>query len=281
MDKNLTLGDLCKVYEEIESRRKLMPGVPVMARLDGKAFHTFTKGLERPFDSRLSGLMIDTTKYLIDKTQAKIGYTQSDEISLFWFEPDIKSQTYFDGRIQKLCSVLAGMASAKFTKELPHRIPERSDSVVCFDCRVWQVPSLKEVIMTFVWREDDATKNSISMAAEHYYSHNELMNKNSSEKQEMLWQKGVNWNNYPDFFKRGSYVKKFTELRDVTEEDLNRIPEAFRPSFLYRSVVKDFYMPPIRRVCNLEEVLMEDTLPSEREKNESTNTSISNLSSGM
>jgi len=168
MDENLTLGDLCKLFEEFESKRRTIPGLPVMARLDGKAFHTFTRGLKRPYDPRLSNLMVDTTKYLIEETQAKIGYTQSDEISLFWYEPDIRSQTYFDGRIQKLCSVLAATASAKFTKELPYRIPEKDSVIVRFDCRVWQVPSLEEVIMNFVWREDDATKNSISMAAEHY-----------------------------------------------------------------------------------------------------------------
>jgi len=272
MAEKLILGDRCKLYEDIEAKRKAMPGLPLMARLDGKAFHTFTKGLPRPYDPRLSELMIDTTKYLVEKTQAKIGYTQSDEISLFWYEPDITSEIYFDGRWQKLCSVLSGMASAKFTKELAQRIPERSESVVCFDCRVWQVPSISEVIMTYVWREDDATKNSISMAAEEYYSTKELMNKHSKDKQEMLWQKGINWNDYPVFFKRGTYVKRFTEERVLTKAELERIPLNHRPdedAVFTRSSVKVLDMPPIRRVMNLKEVLMDQVLPIESKDNES------------
>jgi len=97
------------------------------------------------------------------------------------------------------------------------------------------------------------------------------MNKNSSEKQEMLWQKGVNWNDHPPFFKRGSYVKRFTEERTLTSAELERIPEKHRPDpevRFMRSTVKVLDMPPIRRVSNLKEVFMEQAIPIERTKNE-------------
>lgn len=221
----MNLGDHCKELESQEAMRKALPGLPVMARLDGKAFHTFTRNMKRPYEPRLSSLMVATTSYLVEQLHARIGYTQSDEISLFWYITDPKSELPFGGRYQKLCSVLAGLASAYFNKNLGKFLPEKENNVVCFDCRVWQVPSMLEIIDNFVWREDDATKNSISMAAATYYSHKELLNKNSSEKQEMLWQKGINWNNYPPFFKRGIYVQRRNEEKELTQEELSRIPE--------------------------------------------------------
>jgi len=270
----MTLGDRCKALEDQEAMRKALPGLPIIARLDGRAFHTFTRGLKRPYDQRMSNLMIATTSFLVDELDARIGYTQSDEISLFWYVTDPKSELPFGGRFQKLCSVLAGLASAKFTKGIEFNIPEKEIArngeletdytVACFDCRVWQVPTIQDVIDVFVWREDDATKNSISMAADSVYSHKELLNKNSSDKQEMLWQKGINWNDYPDFFKRGTYVRRKTEERTLTTEELSRIPESHRPhadTTFMRSSVVTLNMPPIRKVTNLIDVLVNSAEP--------------------
>src|ERR1700722_9495140 len=202
------IGDRMKAYETTEAGRMFTPLLPVIARLDGKCFSKFKLGLARPYDERLSNLMIEVTKYLVQETVACAGFCQSDEISLAWYSDNTISQIYFNGRIQKMTSVLAAMCSVKFNKLLPFFIPEKSHLEPCFDCRVWQVPNLEEGANAFLWREFDATKNSISMAAQHYYSHKELMNKHTGEMQEMLWQKGVNWNDYPDFFRRGSYVQR-------------------------------------------------------------------------
>jgi tRNA(His) 5'-end guanylyltransferase len=126
--ENTNNGDRLKMIEQIEAGRKANNLKPLMVRLDGKAFHTFTKGLERPYDIRLSNLMIDTTSYLVSQTQALIGYTQSDEITLYYSNKE-NQQYMFDGKYQKICSVLAGMASAYFSKELSSRIPENSQQI--------------------------------------------------------------------------------------------------------------------------------------------------------
>jgi tRNA(His) 5'-end guanylyltransferase len=102
--------------------------------------------------------------------------------------------------------VLAGLASATFVKLARERIPQKTEPTPCFDCRVWQVPTRREALEVFVWREDDAVKNSISMAAGAFYPDAELRGKNSAAKQELLFQKGVNWSEYPAAFKRGTYL---------------------------------------------------------------------------
>lgn len=217
-------GDRMKLYEMAEAGRQLMPLLPVIARLDGKCFSSFTRGLERPYDARLSELMISTTTHLVSATNAACGYTQSDEITLGWYEPDFRSQIFFNGRVQKMASVLAAMCSVFFNRQLPERIPEKADRAPVFDCRVWNVPNIEEGANAFLWREQDATKNSISMAAHSYYSHAELHGKSGAEKREMLWQKGVNWNDYPDFFKRGVYVRRQVTRRRFTANELESLP---------------------------------------------------------
>ncbi len=211
---NDNFGDRMKLYEMSEAGRKLLPLLPVIARLDGRAFHGFVRGLERPYDQRLSHLMIETTKHLVRETNACCGYTQSDEITLAWYEADFASQLLFDGRVSKMTSILAALCSVYFNKRLPDLLPsEYARKMPIFDCRVWCVPNVTEGANAFLWREHDATKNSISMAARHYYSHNQLENKSGPEMQELLWRKGVNWNDYPVFFKRGTYVQRKNVIR--------------------------------------------------------------------
>lgn len=261
----MTIGDRCKAYEAAETERKAMRGIPLMARLDGKAFHTFTRGLERPYDERMSHCMVETTKYLVDKMHARVGYTQSDEITLMWWEEEQgPAQFPFDGKFHKLTSVLAGMASAKFTKMVQETLPNKANAVPCFDCRVWQVPTLNAAVEVFVWREDDAVKNSISAAAQSVYSHKELLGKHSGQQQEMLFQRGINWNDYPAFFKRGTYVQRKTSAKFLTEQELAKIPAKHRPAAdepVVRSSVVELGMPPIRKVLNIWEVLLHGTNP--------------------
>ena len=258
--ENDALGDIMKGYEMAYAGVKAMKGIPLLARLDGRSFHTFTKGLQRPYDQRLSECMIETTKYLVKETHAKVGYTQSDEISLVWHVPvESTSEYMFDGRIQKMTSVLAALASVKFAKLIAEKIPEKADKGPVFDCRVWQVPTLQLAADAFLWRELDATKNSISMAAHAYFSHKSLQGLNGSEKQERLWsEKGINWNDYPTFFKRGTYVQRRNHERELTEEERMAIAEAHRPApgtKFIRSSVDELDLPPARRVVNYTEVL--------------------------
>ena len=260
------LGDRCKKLEMAEAGRRSMPGLPLIARLDGRAFHTFTRNLERPYDARMSRLMIETTRFLVGELNARVGYTQSDEITLAWYEPSDSTSAYpFDGRYQKMTSVLAGLASAFFCKMMMSSMPEKQEATPCFDCRVWQVPTLKEALEVFVWREDDATKNSISMAASAYYDDATLKNKDGSAKQELLFQKGINWNDYPAFFKRGSYLGRRAIERQFTDEEWQRIPEAHRPprdQVITRHQIVELELPPIRKLANAIEVLFQNMKPT-------------------
>jgi tRNA(His) 5'-end guanylyltransferase len=219
------LGDRMKRYERAEAGRRLMPLAPALARLDGRAFHSFVRGLERPFDRRLSALMVEAATALVRETNAAVGYTQSDEITLAWLWDEFDSQIFFDGRIQKMTSTLAALGTAHFNRRLPAFLPaEYADRLPVFDCRVWSVPTLEEAANAFLWRELDATKNSISMAARAYYDHAQVHDRNCSEMQELLWQKGVNWNDYPTFFKRGTFVRRRKVQRPFTAVELAALP---------------------------------------------------------
>lgn len=232
-DKSDAFGDRMKFYEMAEAGRRVMSDrIPVVARLDGKGFSNFTRGLTRPYDKRLSDLMVDTTTFLVKLTNAVCGYCQSDEITLAWYSEDYDSQIWFDGRIQKMTSVLASKASVYFNRRLPDALPEKDKLILengefdgpVFDCRLWNVPNLDEGANAFLWRELDATKNAISMAARHYYSHKMLENKSGPEMQEMLFQKGVNFNDYPAFFKRGTYVQRKKIVGKLSIDDLEKLP---------------------------------------------------------
>lgn len=255
MPKYDSFSTRMKLYEMAEAGRRLMPLLPMCVRLDGNNFSRFTKGLARPYDKRLSDLMVALTNYLVRETGASIGYTQSDEISLVCYSDTFKSQVYFDGRKQKIESVLAAKASVFFNKLLPEHIPEKADWSPVFDCRVWNVPTKVEAVNTLLWREQDATRNSITMAAHEYYSHNELFKKNTKEMQAMLLDKDVNWNDYPAFFKRGSFVQKRKVVRRFTADELAKLPEKHaartNPDLeIERQEVMRVDMPPFGQVTN-------------------------------
>lgn len=256
-----------KRYERREAGRRLMSLLPICARLDGKRFSRFTRGLKRPFDERLSDLMVEVTRALVTETGARIGYTQSDEISLVWQADSDGYQIFMDGKIQKMTSILASMCTALFNKKLHASIPEKSGETPLFDARVWSVPNRAEAANSLLWRELDATKNSISMAAREYYSHSELQNKTGNEMQELLFQKGVNWNDYPSFFKRGTFVQRRASRRRFSAPEIEALPaqhEARRdPNLIVeRKEVVALSMPPFRSVTNRVEVIFLGVAPT-------------------
>ena len=255
------MGDRMKMYEGIEADRVLIPELPICVRVDGRAFHTFTRGMKRPYDTDMSNSMIDTMKFLVEETDACIGYVQSDEISLVL--SDMK-EPMFGGRVSKLTSVIASLATAKFNEIIHKYFPDKP--LATFDCRVWNVPNRTEASNTILWREFDATKNSISMAARAFYSDKQLMNKNSSQKQDMLMDKGINWNDYPTFFKRGTYARRVVYTRKMTQEEIDKLPpkhEArLKPDVkITRSCVKEIYMPIFSKVTNRNEVIFDNAEP--------------------
>lgn len=262
-----SLGDRMKFYEhEFAVHGKAMKGIPLLARLDGKSFHSFTRGMARPYSQPMSLCMIGTTKYLVDETNALVGYTQSDEISLLWFlEADSKSEYMFSGKGSKLISILAAKATAKFNQLVAEHMPEYSRRLPVFDCRLWQVPTKDEAVNAFLWRELDATKNSISMAAHSMFSHKSLHGMSGSEKQERMWkERGVNWNDYPAFFKRGTYVQRKVFEHVLDSATMEKIPEKHRANIsgpVLRSEVVTLDLPPIQKVSNRVEVLFNKQQP--------------------
>lgn len=260
------LGDRMKHYESMECGREFLPMLPIYARIDGRCFSKFTKGMERPYDKMLSDTMVAVTKFLVEETHALIGYTQSDEISLAWSSETYTSEVFFNRRIFKMTSSLAALASAKFNQLGLHIAAweARMKAIPTFDCRIYQVPNRDELANCFLWRELDATKNAISMAAQYYYSHKELHEKNGKEKQEMLFAKGVNFNDYPAFFKRGTYVRRVTTERPLTDEQRARIPADKRPpadQLFTRSAVETLDMPALPSIANRVAVICEAATP--------------------
>ena len=260
------LGDRMKEYEGAEAGRRLPTHLPVCVRIDGKRFSKFTQGLHRPFDERLSRLMVATTRHLMVESGALAGYTQSDEISLLFAPTAPNSEAYLDNRAQKLCSILASMATAYFNAHLGAAIPEKAGALAMFDCRAWSVPSEEEAANVFLWRELDATKNSVSMAARAYYGHGELHNKDAHEMREMLLKKGVDWHDYPAFFKRGTFLLRRSVTRRFSAEELEALPpkHAARrdPDLLVtRTLVEPTSVPPFTRVRNRAGVLFRGEEP--------------------
>jgi tRNA(His) 5'-end guanylyltransferase len=233
--------------------------------LDGKTFHTFTKGLKRPYDEGLSELMIATTKFLVEETNAVMGYTQSDEISLLLYQPSYKSSIYMSGRSQKINSVLAAKCSTFFSENLGQYLPAKDklppNKRPVFDCRCFNVPDKFEAVNAFLWREQDATRNSVSMAGQSMYSHKQLQNKSRREIQDLLHAKDVNWNDYPTFFKRGTYVQKKTMMLK-SEVLLSGLPEKHNlrknPELMVeRKKVVELELKPLSKVLNKIEVFFE------------------------
>jgi tRNA(His) 5'-end guanylyltransferase len=227
------LGQRMKTYYEEVPKFKLMRRTPVAIRIDGKAFHTFTRGFEKPFDEVLGRAMRETMKYLCENIQGCVlGYTQSDEITLILIDyQTFNTSAWFDYEIQKMCSIAASMATMAFNKffweesgeviKNAHyeKISESYKKYVeilmnarqkgaMFDARVFNIPK-EEVANLIYWRQLDATRNSIQMVGQANFSHKELQNKSCNDIQDMLMtQKGINWNDFPTHLKRGSCCVK-------------------------------------------------------------------------
>jgi tRNA(His) 5'-end guanylyltransferase len=274
----MNLGDYLKEFENVENGRKCLLGQPLLVRLDGRAFHTFTKDLKRPYDTRLSTLMSETSVYLVKHTQAHVAYTQSDEITLAWYLEDNRHEQkvfqrerrqvppkryeyFFDGRFQKLSSICAAMASTYFNKNLAKHLPEKANLMPIFDARAWSVPTLNDAYLNFLWREQDAIKNSITMAALALFPHKKLQNVNGLVKKQMLKQAGAPWEDMPTFFKRGVYVKRVDSNRLLTAEECKNIPIEHRPTGpTLRSDVQEVFFPELSSIENPEKYLFSKSL---------------------
>lgn len=227
------LGVRMKTFYEQIPKTKLMRRCPVAIRIDGKAFHTFTRGFHKPFDEVLIKSMQETMKYLCENIQGcVIGYTQSDEITLILVDyKKLTSSAWFDYKVQKICSIAASMATMAFNKAFVKEVKKYSfelsmgihtdeerrlldiydkaiDKGAMFDARCFNIPK-EEVTNLVYWRQLDASRNSIQMVGQANFSHKELHNKSCNDIQDMLMtQKGINWNDFPTYLKRGSCCVK-------------------------------------------------------------------------
>lgn len=202
------IGDRMKIYENVP-KLFLMKRSAVIVRLDGKAFHSFTKNMERPFDDRLIRIMQEVTGYLVKNVEGcKIGYTQSDEISLLLTDyTNLQTEAYFGNNLQKIVSITASMASVLFNKKY-REIFNDDTKIALFDSRAFNLPK-EEVVNYFIWRQQDCTRNSIQMVGRAYFSHKELKNVSCVNIQEMLFSKhNINFNDIDTYKKRGSCVYK-------------------------------------------------------------------------
>lgn len=211
--KEKTLGNRMKEYEAVTDT-KLIKGMPVIIRLDGRAFHTFTKGFNKPFDVVFNDCMTLTMQHLCENIGNCIfGYTQSDEITIVLFDKDEKSEAWFDNRLQKLTSLASSITTLYFNKMLfEYYNNQQEETISCkklfqatFDARAFNIPK-EDVCNNIIWRQNDAAKNSINSVAQSYFTHEELQGKNTSEMQDMLMlQHNYNWSkDTPTRFKRGS-----------------------------------------------------------------------------
>ena len=253
------LGNRMKEYES-RNRYYLQRRTPVICRLDMRAGHSFTKGFKRPLDEVFIKSMQETAKYLCENVQGcKMSYQQSDEITLLLVDYDrLDTDCFFNYRVDKLCSILASMATMVFNKcfekkfyetiwsnedELNSRYMDAIIKGAMFDCRCFNIPK-EEVTNCFYWRQLDASRNSIQMVGQANFSHRELQEKSSNDIQDMLMlKKGINWNDFPTYQKRGSCcirnkivvesngIMETTQLRDASKSENEWIVDKNIPIF--------------------------------------------------
>lgn len=213
-----TLGDRVKKYESV-SKTTLLPRGYIVLRIDGKAFHTFTRGMKKPFDDKLIEAMVNAGQKVAKEMMGfKLGYHQSDEVTFVLTDTDsFDSQYWFEGEVQKLCSVTASMFGAYFNKEM-------GGTEAVFDCRAFNVPK-DDVANVFIWRQRDWERNSLQMFSRSFFSQKELHNKKRADMHEMLFSKKKNWADLGEIYKNGTFFTKdgTRYFEKFTYEEVNNL----------------------------------------------------------
>lgn len=197
----MKIGDRIKQYE-LASKTRLLPRSYIVLRVDGKAFHTFTRNMQRPFDDQLIEAMVVAGERVAKEMMGfKLGYHQSDEFTFVLTDTDsYESQMWFGGEVQKLCSVTASVFGAYFNSSM-------GGTEASFDCRAFNVPS-DDVANVFIWRQRDWERNSIQMFAGSYFLPSELHKKKVDDMHEMLFSIGKNWAKLADVYKNGTFITR-------------------------------------------------------------------------
>ncbi|MGN1307947.1 MAG: tRNA(His) guanylyltransferase Thg1 family protein [Faecousia sp.] len=223
------LGKRMKSYYEEIPKTKLMRRTPVAIRVDGKAFHTFTRGFHKPFDEVLTCAMQETMRYLCQNIQGCVlGYTQSDEITLLLVDyQSLDASAWFDYEVQKMCSIAASMATLAFAKafqkeatrcisaaedtsDYQRTLQAAMEKGAMFDARVFNIPK-EEAANLLYWRQLDAIRNSILTFGQAHFSHKQMQGKSCTQIRELLLtEKGIDWEQLPLHLQRGSCCVKET-----------------------------------------------------------------------
>lgn len=220
----MKLEERMKDFYESITKYKLPRRTHTIIRLDGKAFHTYTKGLITPFDNTFISDMNKTAEFLCKEISgAKFAFVQSDEISICMTDFDKKeTDAWFRGEVQKMSSISASLCTAKFNELRPGKL-------AFFDSRCFTIPFRSEVINYFIWRQEDTVRNSIQSLAQSLFSHGELINKNIKDLISMCESRGVSWDNLDSGIKYGRFICKETYLYRGTE----RTRWVIKPSFVF------------------------------------------------
>ena len=247
--EKIKFGDRMKYYEKVETEDYFIPTLPVIIRLDGINFSSYCKNFYKPFDFNFSNTMVETTEFLMKEFNAILGYTQSDEISLLLYSDRFDKPIYCNGKKHKIISHSASKCATYFND-----IFKNNEKIANFDSRAFNLPTLDEALNEFIWRQDDAKKNSISGLAQVYFSHNQLMNQNSLDKIKMLKDIGVFWHDRQDFIKYGTFIRKTKVKRSFTYVERNILPEKHEarrdPSLQYERTAYHHFSDELRHIEN-------------------------------
>jgi len=226
--KHDEFGDRMKAYEKEYTSTNVPIDQILCVRIDGKGFSKFTKGFLKPFDDILSSVMVSTMMNLVKETHASIGYTQSDEITLIYTPKEKASEYIFGGKVSKINSILASMATHYFNYDLSACV--HVDKPAFFDCRAWAVPSLAEASNVLLWRVQDARKNSISSLFRWTAGHSKMHGLAREDMKNLLrTDYFTDWNKLPNKYKYGTYAKPVVVESYLTQDELVKIPNHKRP----------------------------------------------------
>lgn len=227
--KHDEFGDRMKAYEKEYTDAYVPIDQILCVRIDGKGFSKFTKNFRKPFDDSLGDTMKKTMMALVKETHASFSYTQSDEITLIYTPGEKATEYMFGGKVSKINSILASMATFHFNKLLSVYIDV--DKPAFFDCRSWAVPDLAEASNVLLWRVQDARKNSISSLFRWTAGHSKMHGLSGEEMKTLLKSDYfTDWDELPNKYKYGTYAKPVTVESYLTQDELLKIPEHKRPS---------------------------------------------------
>lgn len=203
------LGDRMKVQYEDRTRYLLPRRTWTVVRVDGKAFHTYTRKFVRPFDDTFINAMDRTAVVLCQELQgAHIGFVQSDEISIVLADLETQqTEAWYDGNLQKIVSVAASVATMGFNQAV-RDVGAPYYPTATFDARAFTIPDRQEVMNYLIWRQKDASRNSIQAAAQSVYGSAELHGKNNASLHQLLFDKSINWDDYRPRYKRGAAITR-------------------------------------------------------------------------